>query len=342
MEIRKERYNKNMSTQTFTSLTPRHNEKLWVQKYRPSCIDECCLPDQLANQLRPYEQSSVVLPTLIFQGQAGVGKTTAAYAIAAARKATVFFVNGSLNGGIDTLRNDIYNFAVTRGIDGDSSGNRIVIIDEADYLSTNTQAAMRGVVEELSRVCSFILTCNKPERLIEPLVSRSVVVNFSFSAADKKKIGVNTVRRIEAILKAENITYELPVVAKIVMKHYPDIRKVLNVIQGYSKGGGTLDAGALSKNAGEIDIDTLIPLIKSKDLAGMRAWLSNNMDGDIDSIYRLVYDRLYEKLIPGSIVSMILLVHQYMSQRPNVADPEISAIAFLVHVSASVQWKDTE
>ena len=152
-------------------------EFLWVEKYRPNRLEDCILPDELKNTFQQFINQQNI-PNLLLSGSAGVGKTTVAKAMLEELGADYIVVNGSLHGNIDTLRTEIMNFATTVSF---SEGRKYVILDEADYLNPqSTQPALRNFMEEYSKNCGFILTCNFKNRIIEPLQSRCSVVDFLF------------------------------------------------------------------------------------------------------------------------------------------------------------------
>jgi len=160
-------------------------EFLWVEKYRPKTIEECVLPDELKSTFQKFVEKGEI-PNLLLTGGAGVGKTTVARAMLEQIGADYIVINGSMNGNIDTLRNEILQFASSVSFTG---SRKYVILDEADYLNANsTQPALRNFMEEFSRNCGFILTCNFRNRIIEPLHSRCSVVEFKISKADLPRL----------------------------------------------------------------------------------------------------------------------------------------------------------
>ncbi len=153
-------------------------ELLWVEKYRPRTIEDTILPKELKDVFNKFA-SDRFIPNLLLSGRAGIGKTTVARALLEEIGCDYIVINGSLNGNIDTLRNDIRSFASSVSLSG---GRKYVILDEADYLYANsTQPALRNFMEEFSSNCGFILTCNFVNRIIEPLHSRCSVIEFKLS-----------------------------------------------------------------------------------------------------------------------------------------------------------------
>jgi len=306
---------------------------LWVEKYRPKTIEECILPDAIKSTFQEYVNRKEI-PNLLLSGSAGVGKTTIAKALCNEVGCDYIVINGSDESGIDVLRNKIKNYASSVSLAG---GRKVIIIDEADYLNANsTQPALRGAIEEFSSNCSFIFTCNFKNRIIDPIHSRCSVVDFKINGS-KAKMAAQFFKRVEWILEQENITYSKDVVAAVITKHFPDNRRVLNELQRYSVSG-TIDAGILS-NIADVQLDTLIDSLKSKDFASTRKWVTNNLDNDPVKVYRKLYDGLYEVLKPASVPQLVLILARYQYQSAFVADHEINMIACLTEIMVDCEFK---
>jgi DNA polymerase III delta prime subunit len=307
---------------------------LWVEKYRPKTISECILPSDLKATFQQFvEQGSI--PNLILTGSAGVGKTTVAKAMLEQLSCDYIVINGSMNGNIDTLRNEILNFASTVSLSG---GRKYVILDEADYLNANsTQPALRNFMEEFSANCGFILTCNFLNRIIEPLHSRCSVVEFKISKNDMAKLAANFFKRAINILETEGVTYEQPVVAEVINKHFPDWRRVLNELQRYS-ATGAIDSGILSnfKNA---DIGNIIELMKKKNFSEIRKWVVENINNDQNGIYRQLYDTASNYFGPADNAHLVTILAKYQYQAAFAADHEINLTACLVEIMMECEFK---
>ncbi len=300
---------------------------LWVEKYRPKTIADTILPADLKATFQQFVDQKNI-PNLILSGSAGVGKTTVARAMLEELGCDYIVINGSMNGNIDTLRNEIQNFASSVSFTG---GRKYVILDEADYLNANsTQPALRNFMEEFSRNCGFILTCNFKNRIIEPLHSRCSVIDFKISKKDMTKLAGQFFKRTQCILKKESIEFDPAVLAEVIQKHFPDWRRVLNELQRYA-ATGKIDAGILA-NLKETSIRELTTLMKGKDYTGMRNWVHNNLDTDINGLYRQFYDTAAEFMDKGTIPLLVMLIAKYQYQQAFAADPEINFMAFLTEV----------
>ena len=310
------------------------NEILWVEKYRPQTIGDAILPFELKQTFQQFVDNKHC-PNLLLSGSAGCGKTTVAKAMLEELGCTYMMINGSEESGIDVLRNKIKNFASTVSMDGN---RKFVILDEADYLNPqSTQPALRGFIEEFHKNCGFILTCNFKNRIIEPLHSRCSVVEFRIPATEKPALAGQFFKRVQDILKTEDVQFEPKAVAGIVEKHFPDWRRVLNELQRYS-ASGMIDSGILV-NLSETNMKDLVTFLKEKDFKSIRKWVANNLDNDPARMYRKVYDTLYDEVQPQTVPHLVLATADYSYKSAFVADQEINMLAFMVEIMTQVNWK---
>ena len=310
------------------------NEMLWVEKYRPTTIEDAILPSELKKTFQKFVQNGES-PNLLLSGSAGCGKTTVAKAMLEQLGCTYMMINGSEESGIDVLRNKIKNFASTVSLEG---GRKYVILDEADYLNPqSTQPALRGFIEEFSKNCGFILTCNFRNRIIEPLHSRCSTVEFRIPAGEKPQLAMDFMNRCEVILNNEQIHYDKKVVASLIQKFFPDWRRVLNELQRYS-ASGKIDAGILV-NLSEDSIKELLTFLKSKEFTNVRRWIVNNLDNDPSRIYRRIYDSLYDSLVPSTIPHAVVILADYSYKSAFVADQEINLLACMTELMSQVKFK---
>lgn len=310
-----------------------NDEFLWVERYRPKTIEETILPCDLKNTFQQFVDQKNV-PNLILSGTAGVGKTTVARAMLEQLGCDYIVINGSMNGNIDTLRNEILNFASAVSLSG---GRKYVILDEADYLNANsTQPALRNFMEEFSKNCGFILTCNFKNRIIEPLHSRCSVIDFKISKKAIAKLATQFFKRVTFILEAEGIEFDQKVVAEVINKHFPDWRRVLNELQRYS-ATGKIDTGILV-NLQETSIKELVVLLKDKNYTEIRKWVKNNLDTDVNDLYNQFYEISGEICTKQTAPQLILDLAKYQYQNAFAANPEINFLAFLVEVMMNCEF----
>ena len=307
---------------------------LWVEQYRPKTVDECILPKTLKSQLQSYVNKQDI-SNLILAGGPGVGKTTAARAMLEQIGATYMFINGSEESGIDVLRTKIKNFASTVSLEG---GRKYLILDEADYLNPqSTQPALRGFMEEFHSNCGFILTCNYKNKLIAPLHSRCGVVDFTIPKSEKAGLAGQFFKRAISILKENEIKYNEKVVAELINTHFPDWRRILNELQRYSVSG-EIDAGILV-NLSEKNIKDLMGMMKNKEFTNVRKWVVDNIDNDPVTMFRAVYDNMYDYLEPSTIPHVVIILGEYQYKNAFVADPEINMVACLTEIMARGKFK---
>ena len=307
---------------------------LWVEKYRPTTVDDCILPSELKTTFSEFVKDKHI-PNLILSGGPGIGKTTIAKAMLDEIGSTSMMINGSEESGIDVLRTKIKNFASTVSLEG---GRKYMILDEADYLNPqSTQPALRGFMEEFHKNCGFILTCNYKNRLIEPLHSRCSVIDFVIPKAQKPDLARTFFDRIKKILQKENIKYDSKVVAELLNKYFPDWRRVLNELQRYSISG-QIDSGILV-NLSEVSINELMQALKNKEFTTVRKWIVHNLDNDPIRIYRLIYDSLYDCLDHSTIPHAVLVLAEYSYKSAFVADQEINMLACMTELMGQVKFK---
>ena len=306
---------------------------LWTEKYRPQAVGDCILPDRLKKPFQEYVDQSNI-PNLLLSGGAGVGKTTIAKAMCNEIGCDSLVINGSDESGIDTFRVKIKNYASSVSLAG---GRKVIIIDEADYLNPNsTQPALRNAIEEFAGNCSFIFTCNFKNRIIDPLHSRCAVVDFTLRNGEKAKMASAFMKRITKILMDESVEYDDKVIVELIKKHFPDFRRVINELQRYSQFG-KIDVGILSQ-LGDVPIEKIVGHIKDKNFGEVRKWVATN-DVDSNTLFRKLYDALYEKLKSHSIPKAVLILADYQYKAAFVADQEINTVACLTELMVECDFQ---
>ena len=309
-------------------------EHLWVEKYRPSTLQDIILPSQLKKDFELILKQRE-LQNMLLTGTAGTGKTTVAKALCKMLNLDYIIINGSEESGIDTLRNKIKQFASSVSLEG---GYKVVILDEADYLNPqSTQPALRGFIEEFSANCRFILTCNFKNRIIEPLHSRCGVYEFNTTKKDLAELCDQFLKRSQKILDDENIKYDQMSVVNLIMKFAPDWRRILNELQRNSFVGNI--SGLSNDNNGSDNFSKLLNFIKDKDFKNMRQWVSNNIDTDSSYIFRGIYDNMTDHIAPQGIPQVILILADYQYKNAFVADHELNVVACLTEIMANVEFK---
>ena len=297
------------------------NNVLWVEKYRPKTLSDCILPIDLNAVFKGMVKEGTI-PNMMFYGKAGTGKTTVARALAVDIDAEYIIINCSEENGIDTLRTKIRQYASTVSLNGNL---KVVILDEFDYANPQSiQPALRGAIEEFHKNCRFILTCNYKSRVIEPLHSRCTGIDFTVPNAEKAQIAKEMMKRIEYILKTENIPYEQQVIANLIKKHFPDLRRII-------------DVGILSQGSSE-SYRELMGYMKSKDFTSCRKWVVQNLDLNTTEFFKKLYTELYSTLKPNSVPPAILHIADYQYKSAFAADQEINTMALLVQLMMDCEF----
>ena len=307
---------------------------LWVEKYRPNSVAETILPNELKRTFQEFVNQDNI-PNLLLSGGAGVGKTTIAKAMLNEMGCTYITINGSMNGNIDTLRTEIKNFASTVSLSG---GRKYVILDEADYLNPqSTQPALRNFMEEFSKNCGFILTCNFKNRIIAPLHSRCSVVDFTIPKSEVTEMAAEFYKRCKEILKMENVKFDNQVLAEVIKKYFPDNRRILNELQRYGTGG-QIDVGILS-SVGDVSISDLVKSLRDKEFTNMRKWVATNIHNDVSTIFRKIYDSASDFLQPQSIPQLVTIIADYQYKSAFVVDQEINLVACLTEIMVECDFE---
>ena len=304
---------------------------LWVEKYRPSNIEDTILPTNLKQTFADMVKTGE-LQNMLFSGSAGLGKTTVAKAMCRELDLDFLVINGSEEGNIDTLRGKIKQFASSVSLSG---GYKVVILDEADHLNPqSTQPALRAFIEEFSDNCRFILTCNFKNRIIKPLHSRCAVYDFNAHKKDMPSLAMEFMKRLKYILEQENITSNEKLITELIVKYAPDWRRVINECQRFSTSG-TLSMESLTTR--ETGYAELFGYLKAKDFKKMRSWVANNMDLDTAAIFKGLYDHAYDHVVPRSIPQLVLILDDYQYKDAFVADKELNTVACMTEIMRDVE-----
>ena len=298
---------------------------LWTEIYRPTTVEECILPEALKKRFKQYVADKNI-PNLLLSGHSGIGKTSIAVSMCKELGCDYIIINGSMKGNIDTLRTEIQNFASSISFSG---LRKIVILDEADYLNANsTQPALRNFMEEFSKNCGFILTCNYKNRIIKEIRdSRVATIDFNIEPAEKPELASQFFKKVISILKEEKVEFNVPVVAEVINKYFPDFRRVLVELQAY---GPKIDTGILA-NLSSVSVNEVVDLIKKKDFYGIRKWVHDNIANDQVTVLRSIYDHV-DKAKPQYVPMLVILIGKYQYQAAFAVDPEINLMSFFAEV----------
>ena len=296
---------------------------LWVEKYRPDTLEGYVGNQSIVDKVKLYLENGDV-PHLLLYGNAGTGKTTLAKIISNNIDCDLLYINASDENSVDTVREKIKNFSSTIGF----RKWKLVILDEADYMTPNGQAALRNLMETFSKTTRFILTCNYVEKIIDPIQSRCQV--FAITPPTKKDVAV----RVSQVLKLENVVFEMNDLVAIINSSYPDIRRILNTCQRQSINGelkldkqSLIEANYMTK---------LLEILSSNEdkktkFQNIRQLLADSQVKDFTSLYRFLYDNL-DSFATGHLAGSILIIAETQYKDSLVVDKEINVMSMFVQL----------
>jgi len=298
-------------------------------------VANCVLPSQIKEVFQGFVDDGRI-PNLLLSGPPGVGKTTIAKAMCDEIGVDHLIINGSNEGrNIDTVRTTLTQYCSSVSMQG---GRKVVIVDEADYMNAESvQPALRGFIEKYSSNVSFIFTCNFRNRIIDPIHSRCSVIEFVIPKSVRPQLAGECLDRVKSILGEKFIGYDEKVLVELIMKHFPDMRRVLNELQRYS-AGGIIDAGILAQ-IGEINLNELMRALKEKAFSEVRRWVTENIDNDPVRIFRKIYDGVGGHLKDASVPQAVLILAEYQYKSAFVADQEINLVACLTEMMVDCEFK---
>ena len=328
-----------------SNITIVTDQYAWENKYRPDNLDEIILPSDVRARIHGYITSgNGNIPSMLFYSpKPGTGKTTTAFAVCneiGCKKPLI--INASLDNNIDTIRSLVIQYATGVSVFG---GRKVVILDEAERLSTAAQESLKGIIETVSKNCSFILTTNTKSRLVQPLVSRCREIDFIWSEKEALEVQVKFLQRCAQILKDEGVEYDPKVLTSIVRRHFPDNRKIMGILQDNASSYNAVDERALSiVNAGELS--TLVEFLKVNDWSGVKQWITDNQNYITDDFY----SRFFQFCVPQdpgkprlvedkAIPDLVCVCGDAQIQHRVVGDVWLHGLYFLTNVMLNIKWK---
>ena len=290
---------------------------LFVEKYRPSSLENYVGNEHLKTTISKYlEQNDI--QNLIFYGQAGGGKTTLAKLIVNNLNCDYLYINASDERGIETIRDKVSGFASVASF----KPLKVVILDEADFLTIQAQASLRNVIETFSRTTRFIMTCNFVERIIDPLQSRCQVIKIV--PPSKSEVA----KHLAWILEKEVISYTLDDIKTIVNQYYPDLRKCINTVQLNSKDSTLKLDNSILVSSNYID-KVIDELKKSKPyFNSIRQIIADSNVEDFDELFKALYERASE-FLPNKEGTVAMLVNDHQYKANFRIDKEINTMSLI-------------
>jgi replication factor C small subunit len=291
---------------------------LWVEQYRPTTVDEYVFKDPQQKKIIEGWIAEKSIPHLLLHGGPGTGKTTLARVLVnelGIQDADFMYINASRDNGVDLIRDRVTRFSSTMAW-GDF---KIVLLDEADYISPNGQAALRGVMEEYSSVVRFILTCNYAHKIIPAIKSRSQ--EFYISNQDQSDFTA----RVAEILITENVEIDLETIDLYVRATYPDLRKTINAVQQNVTNGKLMPPDAADSSTSDWRLQ-MVALFRNKKLRAARDLICRNATPeDFEDMFKFLYRNLdFFGATPEQQDKAIMIIRDGMVKHVSVADPEIN------------------
>lgn len=305
----------------------------WVNKYGPKTLDEVILPSKIKVDLKGFVKKGEA-PNFLFVGPKGIGKTATAKNLVKALGGDCYYINASLKGNIDTLRNEITQFASTTSL---NDGRKYVILDEADGTTQAFQQGLRAFMEEYSENCSFILTANFQNKLIEPLWSRSSVIEFKIPASEMDNIKGQMFEKIIHMLTSEGIEFDELVVFELVDLYFPDWRRLINELQRYSVNG-VIDSGILSTISATTFAE-LIAFMKDKDFTNVRKWVAENASSDANALFKMFYDQAKDLFKLSAIPELVIILADYQYKSAFVVNQDINTAACFCNIMVNCEFR---
>ena len=300
---------------------------LWVEKYRPTSLDTYIGNEHLKSKVKLYLESGD-LPHLLLFGRAGTGKTTLAKLLVNNIECDYLYINASDERKLEMVRDKVKNFASTIGF----SNMKVVILDEADYITPASQAALRNLMETFSKHCRFILTCNYVERIIDPIQSRCQ--SFQIIPPDRKQVAVH----LNTILTKEGVTSDIEDIVTIVNGGFPDLRRVINAAQRQVVDNKlVIDEGMSIQNDYKVQV---LEILKTQDkknsFKNIRQLLADSKVTDFSDLFRLLFDTV-DDWGRGHVAECILILSQYQQSDAVVVDKEINIMAMFIEIIGKIK-----
>ena len=300
---------------------------LWTEAFRPNTLEGYIGNEHIIEKVKIFIANGDV-PHLLFYGSAGTGKTTLAKIIANSVDADLMYINASDENSVDAVRDKIKRYASTVGF----KRWKIIILDEADYLTPNAQAALRNLMETYSKTTRFILTCNYVEKIIDPIQSRCQT--FAIMPPNKTDVA----KRLVSVLEEKQVQYDIKDIAAIINASYPDIRRAINTAQScVIENRLTLDKASAIQANYMTEVLEMLKNAKDKKVAftKIRQCIADSKVRDFTPMYTFLYDNL-DEFAHGHIAPCILIIAESQYKDSHVVDHEINIMAMFANILGEI------
>lgn len=300
---------------------------LWTEAFRPDTLEGYIGNEHIIEKVKIFISNGDV-PHLLFYGSAGTGKTTLAKIIANSVDADLMYINASDENSVDAVRDKIKRYASTVGF----KRWKIIILDEADYLTPNAQAALRNLMETYSKTTRFILTCNYVEKIIDPIQSRCQT--FAIMPPNKTEVA----KRLVSVLEEKQVQYDIKDIAAIINSSYPDIRRAINTAQScVIENRLTLDKASAIQANYMTEVLEMLKDVKDRKatFTKIRQCIADSKVRDFTPMYTFLYDNL-DEFAHGHIAPCILIIAESQFKDSSIVDKEINIMAMFVNILGEI------
>lgn len=303
---------------------------LWEYKYTPSTVKDLILPSKIKNMFEGFVNEGEI-DSMLFSGTAGLGKTSSALALVNDLKADVLFINGSLNNGIDIVRNDVNKFAMSGSF---ADGKKIVIIDEVDRMVAG-QDALKALQEQTEANCRFIFTTNNLHKIIDPIKSRLKHISFNFGQTEKKTLVISYFKRLCFILDNEKVKYDKKVLAEYTQNMFPDFRQTIVKLHLCARMNGEITNDIFSITDDSL-MQNLAQELKNKKFNSVRKIIS---DINPEEFYSNFYDQMDQLLEPTCLPNVIMTLGKYAYESSLSVAKEVTLAACCIELIKECKWR---